>query len=89
MPRVASHEDNHDRQHPLAADPVTEGPEEEPTQRSHEERHREHGERAEQRGGAVRLREELTGDVGGEKAVDREVVPLDGVAYAGSEQCLT
>jgi hypothetical protein len=83
------HQHDHDREHPLATDPVAEWSEEEPTERTHEERDGKHGKRAEQRRSAVGGGKELLGDVGGQKAVDREVVPLDGVADARSDDRLT
>ena len=86
--RGQGHQDDHDRKHSLAADPVTEWTEEESAEWTHEERDREDRERAQQACGAVGRREELLGDVGGEESVDGEVVSLDGVADAGHDDRL-
>ena len=80
----ARHQQDHQGEHPLAPDAVAKGTEEEATERPHEERRREDGERAEQSRGLIARGEELVGDESGQEAVDREVVPLDGVADRGA-----
>jgi hypothetical protein len=82
--RRGRHHQDHDRQHPLTADPVTERAEEESTERTHEERGSEDRESAQQRGRLVAGGKEFVGDVGGEEAVHREVEPFDGVADRGA-----
>ena len=75
--------------HALPSDAVCERPEEEASEGTHEERRGEDGEGVQQCGGLVARREELVGDVGGEKAVDREVEPLDGVTDGGASDRLS
>ena len=69
-----------DGEHLLPADPVTERTEHQTAERTHDERSREDGEGVQQRRRVVPGGEEVGGDEGGEEAVDREVVPLDGIA---------
>ena len=74
------HQQDHDGEHLLAADPVAERTEDESAEWSHHECGGEDREGVQQCGRVVACREEVRGDEGGEEAVDGEVVPLDGVA---------
>ena len=82
--RGSRHQQDDQREDPLAPDSVTEWPEEESAERPHEECGREDCERTEQGGSFVAGGKELRGDVGRQGAVDGEVVPLDGVADRGA-----
>ena len=79
--RADAHDHQRQQQHLLAADPVAEVAEDQPADRAGEEADGEGGEGRELRGRAVEAVEvELVEDHGRGRAVEEEVVPLDGGA---------
>ncbi|MCY1376510.1 hypothetical protein D9M69_640040 [compost metagenome] len=90
--RGTGHQQDGHRKGALAADPVAQHAEENPSKGPKRKGHGEYRKGLEQRGTGIAAGEELLGDGRGQKAIHRKVEPLDEIADAGSHnhssQCL-
>ena len=84
--RRCAHQRDREREQGAPADAVADDAQGDAADRTRDEPQREHGERQQLLSCCARLRKELTTDVSGKVAVDREVEPLDHVANQSGER---